>query len=57
MPPVPILPPKPQRPVFRLTEEILAALRQRVDSKYYDRPEVIEVIARAILCSHYVYLS
>lgn len=53
----PIIRPKPQRPVFRLTEEILAALRKRVDSKYYDRPEVIEVIARAILCSHYVYLN
>ncbi|HEX7939824.1 MAG TPA: hypothetical protein VF483_12630 [Gemmatimonadaceae bacterium] len=57
MPPAPILSRKPERQVFRLTDEILAALRQRVDSKYYDRPEVIEVIARAILCSHYVYLS
>jgi len=57
MTPVPILATKPQRQVFRLTEEILAALRQRVDSSYYNRPEVIEVIARAILCSRGVYLT
>ncbi len=41
---------------FRLSEELIASLRQRVDSRYYDRPEVIDVIARAILCSRFVYL-
>jgi hypothetical protein len=41
---------------FRLSEELIASLRQRVDSRYYDKPEIIEVIARAILCSRGVYL-
>lgn len=42
--------------VFRLSDEILASLRQRVDARFYDQPQVIEVIARAILCSRGVYL-
>lgn len=41
---------------FRLSEELLESLRQKVESRFYDRPEVIEVIARAILCSRGVYL-
>jgi hypothetical protein len=41
---------------FRLSEQLIESLRQKVDSRYYDRPEVIEVIARAILCSRGVYL-
>jgi hypothetical protein len=55
--PTPILQAKPAQPAFRLTDEILASLRQRVDSSYYSRPDVIEVIARAILCSHGVYIN
>lgn len=48
--------PRPGATGFRLSEELIAALRQRIDSRFYDRPEVIEVIARAILCSRGVYL-
>ena len=57
MSPAPIALRKPAPTTFRLSEEILVALRQRIDSSYYDRPEAIEVIARAILCSHCIYLS
>ena len=49
MSPAPISRRKPAEPTLRLSEEILVALRQRIDSCYYDRPEVIEVIARKIL--------
>ena len=41
---------------YRLSEDLIAALRARIDSRFYDRPEVIEVLARAILCSRGVYL-
>ena len=57
MSPAPIALRKPAQTTFRLSEEILVALRQRIDSSFYDRPEAIEVIARAILCSHCIYLS
>jgi hypothetical protein len=57
MSPAPVVSRKPAATTFRLSDEILAALRQRIDSRYYDRPEVIEVIARAILYSHGVYLN
>jgi len=40
---------------FRLSDELIAALRQRVAQDYYDRPEVIDIIARAILHSRFVY--
>lgn len=40
----------------RMSEELVAALKQRVASNYYDRPEVIEIIARAILHSRGVYV-
>ncbi|MEK7400876.1 MAG: hypothetical protein AABZ80_00785 [Gemmatimonadota bacterium] len=49
-------PHKSPAPGFRLSDELLAALRRRVDSRYYDRPEVIEIIAQAILCSRGVYV-
>jgi len=38
-----------------MSKELLAALRQRVESKYYDQPQVIEIIARAILMSRGIY--
>lgn len=38
-----------------MTEELLAILKQRVASQYYDRPEVVEIIARAILYSRGIY--
>ena len=38
-----------------MTEELLSVLRQRVSSQYYNRPEVIEIIARAILYSRGIY--
>ncbi len=41
---------------FRVSDELIRELRQKIDSRYYDRPEVIEVIALAILCSRGVYL-
>jgi hypothetical protein len=40
---------------IRMTEELLELLRHRVASQYYDRPEVIEIIARAILHSRGIY--
>ena len=40
---------------IRMTEELLELLRQRVASQYYNRPEVIEIIARAILHSRGIY--
>ena len=40
---------------IHMTEELLEQLRQRVASQYYNRPEVIEIIARAILHSRGIY--
>ena len=40
---------------FRLSDELIAALRQRVAQDYYGRPEVIEIVARAILNSRFIY--
>ena len=40
---------------IRMTEELLELLRQRVASQYYNRPEVVEIIARAILHSRGIY--
>jgi hypothetical protein len=48
--------PRPGATGFRLSEDLIVALRQKVDSRYYDRPEIIEVLARASLCSRGVYL-
>ena len=48
---------KPVIVAFRLSDEIIASLRQRIDARYYDQPQVIETIARAILCSRGVYLT
>lgn len=39
-----------------MSDELMAQLRQRVESKYYDQPKVIEMIARAILHSRGLYL-
>ena len=38
-----------------MSEELLALLRQRVAAQYYDQPQVIDVIARAILMSRGLY--
>lgn len=38
-----------------MTDELLRVLRQRIASHYYDRPEVVEIIARAILYSRGIY--
>lgn len=38
-----------------VTDELLELLKQRVASQYYNRPEVVEIIARAILCSRFIY--
>jgi hypothetical protein len=40
---------------IRMTDELIELLRRRVSSHHYDRPEVIEVIARAILHSRGIY--
>ena len=39
----------------RVSDELLAVLRQRVEARYYDQPHVIELIARAILISRGIY--
>ena len=45
------------RPIFRvipladgqpLSDELIAQLRARIESRYYDRPEVMEAVARSI---------
>ena len=38
-----------------MTDELLALLRKRIDTKYYDHPHVIEIVARAILTSRGIY--
>jgi len=38
-----------------MTDELLAILRQRIDTKYYDQPHVVEIVARAILMSRGIY--
>jgi hypothetical protein len=38
-----------------MTDELLAILRKRIDTKYYDRPEVVDIVARAILTSRRIY--
>jgi hypothetical protein len=38
-----------------MSDELLALLRQRVAAQYYDQPQVIDVIARAILMSRGLY--
>jgi hypothetical protein len=38
-----------------VTDELLELLRQRVASQYYNRPEVVEIIARALLYSRGIY--
>lgn len=45
------------RPIFRvipladgqpMSDELIVQLRARVESRYYDRPEVVEAVARTI---------
>lgn len=40
----------------RMSEELIAHLRERVESRYYDQPRVIEIVARAILRSRDIYI-
>lgn len=40
----------------RMSEELLATLRRRIQDRYYDQPHVIEIIAQAILHSRGLYL-
>lgn len=42
---------------FRMSDELVRKLRERVASQYYDRPQVIDIIARAILQAHGLYPS
>lgn len=39
----------------RMTEELVALLRHRIDARYYDQPQVLEIIARALLHSRGIY--
>jgi hypothetical protein len=38
-----------------MSKELIELLRQRVAGQYYDQPQVIDVIARAILISRGLY--
>lgn len=38
-----------------MTDELLSLLKQRIASQYYNKPEVVEIIARAILYSRGIY--
>ena len=50
-----IAPLAPRDNSFRLSDELIEALRQRVAQDYYGRPDVIEIVARAILHSRFIY--
>ena len=50
-----VLPVIPPNTALRLSDQLIDALRQRVESRYYDQIHVIEVIARAILHSRGIY--
>ena len=41
---------------IQMSEEFLAMLRERLAARYYDRPEILEVVARAILRSRDLYV-
>jgi hypothetical protein len=41
---------------IQMSDEFLRILRERLAAQYYDRPEIIEVIARAILRSRDLYV-
>ena len=51
----------PQAPItnaqngLQMSDELIALLRRRVAAQYYDQPQVIDVIARAILHSRGLY--
>lgn len=45
----------PNREPLVMTDELLSLLRERIASQYYNRPEVVEIIARAILYSRGIY--
>lgn len=38
-----------------MSEELVQVLRQRVAAQYYDQPQVLDIIARAILHSRGIY--
>lgn len=40
----------------RMSDELIAALRCRIEERYYDQPHIIEIIAQAILHSRGLYL-
>ncbi len=46
---------RPNQEPLVMTDELIALLKQRVESQYYNRPEVVEIIARAILYSRGIY--
>lgn len=54
-PPTPVQPLVTSTALFRLSDELIAALRQRVAGQYYSHPQVIDIIARAILHSRELY--
>lgn len=40
----------------RMSDELMAALRARIQDRYYEQPHVLEIIAQAILHSRGLYL-
>lgn len=40
----------------RMSDELIAALRRRVEDRYYDQAHVVEILAQAILHSRGLYL-
>jgi len=38
-----------------MSEELIALLRQRIAAQYYDQPQIVDVIARAIVHSRGLY--
>lgn len=43
--------------LFLMSDELIELLRERVAQQYYDQPQIIDVIARAILNSRGLYLT
>lgn len=39
-----------------MSDELIAALRCRIQDRYYEQPHVLEIIAQAILHSRGLYL-
>jgi hypothetical protein len=42
---------------FLMSDELIELLRERVAQQHYDQPQIVDVIARAILNSRGLYIT